>query len=129
MNEEIILDASAVLALLNEEPGHEQVAKLLEGALISTVNFSEVITVLSDANIPLNEAEEMTSAIISEIIPFDQKQAMLAASLRKTTRPYGLSFGDRACIALAKTRKSLVLTADKIWGKLHIEGVKIQVIR
>jgi len=129
MNEAVILDASAVLALLNQEAGYEKIEEVLSRAVISTVNFAEVLTVLTNIGIPIEEAEEAATDMLKEIIPFDQRQAAISASFRKITKPYGLSFGDRACLALAKVQGSNVFTADKIWGKLHIPGIKIHIIR
>jgi ribonuclease VapC len=129
MNEDVILDASAVLSVLNKEPGHKNVEEVLTHAILSSVNFAEVITVLAGIGMTVQEAEEVTLSIIKETVPFDDKQASISASLRKATKQYGLSFGDRACLALAKSHGSLVFTADKIWVKLNIPGVKIHLIR
>ncbi len=114
----VILDASAVLALLNQEPGYLIVEKYLPEGLISTVNLSEVLTVLADTGLPQQEAENIVSALLKESIVFDEEQALIAAGLRKQTKAYGLSLGDRACLALGKIRKIPVLTADKSWKKL-----------
>lgn len=124
----VVLDASALLALLNQEPGHEQVEKHLSNSIISTVNVSETIATLLMLGIEEQELLNLISNIVPEVIPFDEKQAYLAALLRKETKQYGLSLGDRACLALAKIKNLPVMTADKIWGKLIID-VKINVIR
>ena len=129
MAKKIILDASALLALLQEEPGYEQVEKVLPHALLSTVNFSEVIAVLINIGLSPDEAKNIASEFINEIIPFSFDQALQAAFLRKETKPHGLSFGDRACLALAKLKKIEIMTADKTWAKLKIEGLTIHVIR
>jgi len=129
MNKKIILDASALLTLLHEEPGHEQVEKALPNAIISAVNVSEVIAVLTNIGISFEEAENMAFEFVDEIIPFDAKQASEAAFLRKETKSYGLSFGDRACLSLTKLQHAEALTADKTWGRLKLEGIKIHVIR
>ncbi len=129
MSESVVLDASALLALLNEEAGHHAVEKILSKAIMSAVNVSEVITVLANIGIAQDEAERITLEMIEHIIPFDVEQACVAASLRKNTKSYGLSLGDRACLGLAKLQKLPVVTADKVWSKVHIDGVKIQVIR
>lgn len=129
MNKKVILDASALLALLQKEKGYEQVEKNLPHAMMSSVNISEVIAVLIHVGISEEEAHNLTTDIISEIIPFDREQAYLAACLRKITKQHGLSFGDRACISLSQREKVSVLTADKIWSKLQIDGIHIEVIR
>jgi ribonuclease VapC len=129
MSESIVLDASALLALLNEENGYHAVEKVLPLAMMSAVNVSEVIAVLANIGIAQDEAERITLEMVERIIPFDVEQACIAASLRKQTKSQGLSLGDRACLGLAKLHKLPVITADKVWAKVRIEGVRIQIIR
>ena len=129
MSKKVVLDASALLALLNEEPGAKQVESMLSHAIMSAVNIAEVVSVLTDIHLSQEEAENITGDLIQDIIPFDEKQAYLAASLRKQIKSYGLSLGDRACLSLAIQHHTTVLTADKIWAKLHIPGIKVQIIR
>lgn len=124
----IVLDASAVLAVINQEEGHLNVEKHLQFSIISAVNYSEVVTVLSEIGMPVKDVETIMREIMIEIIPFDQELALTAATLRKDTKKFGLSLGDRACLALAKTRKLSVLTADKIWIKTDV-GIDIRLIR
>lgn len=124
----IIFDASALLALLHQEKGYEVVEKHLPVAVMSVVNVCEAISILIEAGISENSTREMTTEIIKEIVPFDLEQGFVSANMKKFTRPYGLSFGDRACFALAKIRKLPVLTADKIWEKID-QGVKVILIR
>lgn len=123
-----VLDASALLALINAEPGAERVAQALEsGALVSAVNLSEVLAKLVDHGMPEHEAMEVVMSLELEVIAFDLAAASQAAWLRPVTRPLGLSFGDRACLALAQTRQLRVLTADRPWAKLDI-GVPIELV-
>ncbi|SRR5579883_37180 len=129
MNKKIVLDASALLALLNQEKGFERVESVLSNALMSSVNYSETLAVLNQIGMPEEEARELTHAIIHDIIPFDTQQAHKAAILRKKTQPYGLSLGDRACLALAEQLKADVLTADKVWAKLALDTINIEIIR
>jgi len=129
MNKSTVLDASALLALLNEEPGYMAVEAVLPGAIMSTVNISEVIAVLMHIGIASEEAEQIVMEMLEHIVPFDIEQACVAASLRKHTKSLGLSLGDRACLSLAKIKRLPVLTADKIWHKLQIKDVQVQLIR
>jgi ribonuclease VapC len=128
-HKKIVLDASALLALLNEEPGYKEVEKALPLAVMSSVNLCEVVSVLTDIGISKGDAEGMVMDVLKEVIPFDAHQALIAASLRKHTKAYGLSLGDRACLALTKSLHATVLTADKIWAKLMISGAHVSVIR
>ncbi len=125
----IVLDASALLALLQREKGSDQVTQHLSNAMMSSINFSEVIAVLIHTGIPEKEAKILITDLIKEIIPFDTEQAYLTAILRTATKNLGLSLGDRACLSLAQLHKTTALTADKAWAKLHLEHAKIVVIR
>lgn len=132
MKNKIVIDASAVMALLGREEGFEIVERHLNNAIISSVNFSEVLTVayreLFETAEERAEGLKLIKNTFGHIIEFDQEQAIIAASFDKITKKYGLSLGDRACLALAKHKKLPVLTADKIWKKFDL-GLKVQLIR
>lgn len=124
----VVLDASAVLAVLKLEPGGDAVADVLHQAIISTVNLSEVVTSLVNQGAPFSRAAEVARSLTIEVIPFDEALAFATASLRAATNTRGLSFGDRACVALARHVSLPVMTADTVWAKLDI-GVDVRVIR
>ena len=129
MQNKIVVDTSAIIALINREKGAEIVEKHLDSSIISSVNFSELLTVLQrEVFKDSREFFELIKSAFLHIENFDSKQAEIAASLDKITKDYGLSLGDRACLALAKSKNLPVLTADKAWKSLEI-GVKIQLIR
>lgn len=123
-----VLDASALLALLNAEEGAESVQQFLPDAVISTVNFAEVVSRLSAVGMPENEIREALSILALEIVPFDEEQAFHAGFLYPQTKALGLSLGDRACLALARTEGVTAITADQVWKKLEI-GTRVKVIR
>jgi PIN domain nuclease of toxin-antitoxin system len=125
---EVVLDASALLALLNSEPGATLVAAALSGATISAVNLSEVVAKLAEAEMPGDAIREAIQGLPMEVVPFDQEQAYEAGLLRPFTRGAGLSLGDRACLALARRLALPALTADRRWEGLGV-GVVVQVIR
>ena len=123
------LDASAVLALLNQEPGAEQVADALsEDATISAVNLSEVVAKLADRGFPENEIRETLGHLSLNVTDFDPGSAFAAGLLRPTTRAAGLSLGDRACLALAGASSRTALTADRSWAALAMD-VQVKTIR
>jgi len=126
---QVILDASALLALLNMEQGSNLVANaILEGAVISSVNLSEVVVKLSEAGMPETVIHEVLDVLNIEIVPFNSILAYEAGMLRPLTRHAGLSLGDRACLALAKQRGLAALTTDRAWTGLAMD-ILIQVIR
>lgn len=123
----VVLDASALLALLNAEEGADLVQDFLPQSVISTVNLAEVVTRLSILGMPEGEVREALTVLGLEIIPFDEEQAFRAGLLSVYTQPLGLSLGDRACLALALTTRDTALTANRIWKDLDI-GVAIKLI-
>jgi PIN domain nuclease of toxin-antitoxin system len=123
-----VLDASALLAFLFGEPGHQAVAELIPGSCISSVNFAEVLGRFArDGHDVRRVAKRLEDAGI-EVVPFVADDAAVAASLRPTTDPLGLSLGDRACLALALTRSLPAITADQAWRKVKV-GVDIRIVR
>jgi PIN domain nuclease of toxin-antitoxin system len=125
----IVLDASALLALLNQEQGAQKLTpELLREATSSTVNLAEVQTKLVREGGDPDEAWELALAPIAEAEPFNSEQAKIAGALVKETRSLGLSLGDRACLALAITLKAPVYTTDRDWKDLKL-GIRVHVIR
>lgn len=118
MYNEIVVDSSAILALICDEPGKEIVEAILDKAIISSVNLSEVLTVTNRNGFNSEQIENLLRNIFPKIIAFDAKQAVISANLDKITRKCNLSFGDRACLALAKIHNSKVITADRIWQEI-----------
>jgi ribonuclease VapC len=125
---EVVLDASALLALMNGEPGADVVAAAMPEAVIGAVNLSEAVAKLTEAGIELADAWSAATRIARQVIAFDLDQAREAAALRSATRALGLGFGDRACLALAIVRSAPILTADRQWAKLKV-GPKVHLVR
>lgn len=126
----VVLDASAVLAYLRDEPGADAVAAVLDAwvvddsatPLVSAVNWTEVAQ-------RVTSAETLTElATVVEVVPFDVDAANLAATLFSKTRKLGLSLADRACLALALQQGAPVLTADRDWARVKLD-VDIRQIR
>jgi len=124
----VVLDSSAVLALIAGEPGSQIVSDALDGAVISAVNVAEVVSKLIERQAPDRDAMEVVRALQFSVIPFDADQAEAAGILRRPTRHLGLSLGDRACLQLAHKLGREVLTADRSWADLDI-GVRVRMIR
>ncbi len=124
----VVLDASALLALVNQEPGQDIVAAVLPRSLVSAVNASELVAKLTDQGMPENEVQDVLAALNLAVVPFDEGQGLVAGYLRAVTKHLRLSLGDRACLALGLQAQCPVVTADKAWAKLEL-GVEVQVIR
>ncbi|MGO8932499.1 MAG: type II toxin-antitoxin system VapC family toxin [Terracidiphilus sp.] len=128
MNSLAVLDSSAILAVVFNETGGDIVLPLLRGGLLSTVNLAEVHTRLVLRGVGADFAWRRVMAFGCEVSFFDDLQARLAGELVAQTRPYGLSLGDRACLALAIQRKATVYTTDAAWKNLNL-GIRVEVIR
>jgi ribonuclease VapC len=125
----VVLDASAVLAVINAEPGHERLTtEILAGAVSSTVNIAEVHAKLVSRGWASKDAWEDAASPVTEMMPFDSVQAKISGDLITQTKPLGLSLGGRACIALAIALDAPVYTTEMAWKKLR-PGVPIHVIR
>lgn len=125
----MILDASALLALLQDEPGSAQVSDALGHGTISAANFSEVAGKLIQAEVPEKEVVSILQSFDLDVIPVDEEIALLAGSLIKQTRQFGLSLGDRICLATAIFRNEPAVTTDKAWSNVEHEGLRVIVIR
>jgi ribonuclease VapC len=123
-----VMDASALLALLNAEKGAEIVQDFLPNAVISAVNLAEVVARLSAIGMPEKDVRDTLALLGLEVTPFDEEQAYQAGLLYPYGRQYGLSLGDRACLALAHTSAVTAVTADRAWVELDL-GIEIKVIR
>ena len=123
-----VFDSSAVLAVIFREAGAAVARDAAADAIMSAVNVTEVITRMIDEGASREAALRSLQEISPSIRPFDESLALEAGFLRTATRRYGLSLGDRACLALALRERIPVVTADKAWAKLNL-GIDIQVIR
>jgi ribonuclease VapC len=123
-----VLDASAILALLNAEKGADLVQDMLPRTILSAVNLAEVVTRLVAVGMPETEIQEALTLLGLKIIPFEEEGAFQSGFLYPETQHLGLSLGDRACLGLAKISGATALTADRTWQELNI-GVKVKLIR
>jgi PIN domain nuclease of toxin-antitoxin system len=124
----LVIDTSAAIAVLRSEPGAEKIAYRLKGAAISAVNFAELMTYGVRGGADVEEFRTDIEGLEMNVHAFDGRAAVITGSLAATTRRFGLSLGDRACLALAKMLDGQVVTADRVWAKLDL-GIPIEVIR
>jgi PIN domain nuclease of toxin-antitoxin system len=130
-----VLDASALVAFLHDEPGAGRVeAVLRHGVLMSAVNWSEVLADLAERGGPVDESASRVRRVIDKIgtldlLPFDEHHARQTARLRVATRSSRLSLADRACLALGRIHRLPVLTTDRAWRTLRRLSISIEVIR
>jgi ribonuclease VapC len=128
MSSPVILDASALLAVLFQEKGAKEVERHIGSAEMSSVNVAEVVSKLVDKGLTDEEATEVFAALKLPVRPFSEGAALETARLRRLSRQSGLSLGDRACLAEASVCGGSVVTADRLWATLPLE-TPIEVIR
>jgi PIN domain nuclease of toxin-antitoxin system len=128
MFESVVLDSSALMAMLRNEEGADRVQAALGRCFISSVNLAEVQTKLVDAGMDEDVAWLHISAAECPTVHFSDDLARVTGALVRVTRPYGLSLGDRACLALAIERKATVYTTNRVWKNLGL-GIRVEVIR
>jgi ribonuclease VapC len=125
-----VLDASALLCLLFDEPGADRVERVLPEALISAANLAEVLSKLVDRGLDGNEALADLRELDLEVVALDRAQAEAAGLLRSATREAGLSLSARACLALAQQRRVPTLTTDQQQAEVASAiGVTVELIR
>lgn len=122
-----ILDSSAIIAMIQKEKGASEAAAYIKSSIMSSVNFSEVVAVLA-RKMPREIIITLLPKLVTEVVPFDQIQAIETGVLSQKTKHIGLSLGDRACLSLAMLRKLPILTAEAAWQSLNL-GIEIKNIR
>jgi PIN domain nuclease of toxin-antitoxin system len=127
-NAPAVLDASALLALLQAEPGASRIEPLLDGAFVSAVNWSEVLQKSLARAVDVSGMAEDLVALGVQIRPFDADDARSAAEIWARAPRAGLAMGDRACLALAERSGRTAVTTDRTWDRLKI-GVQVLVVR
>lgn len=126
-----VLDASALLAYLLKEPGQNEVLLAILGeTMMSTVNFAEVASRLVRNDWPEADIRMLRQKLVFPLIDLDDDVAIRTGVLEKFTRPYGLSLGDRVCLALARQQGVPAVTADRKWDTVGRQiGVSVTLIR
>tara|TARA_B100002052_G_scaffold265587_1_gene262239 strand:- start:2533 stop:2922 length:390 start_codon:yes stop_codon:yes gene_type:complete len=127
---EVVLDASALIAMLRAEKGADAVAAVIAGATISAINYAEVVTHFIHAGMPEDEVDAMLDPLPMTVVPIDRTLARAAGRLRALTADLGLSLGDRCCLALARREALPAWTGDRKWKKMSATaGVEVVVFR
>ena len=122
MVSKIVFDSSALIMLFAKEKGYEIIKQHMKNAIISSVNIAEVYKYCIEVqNLSEEDCRNLIKLSGIKIIEFCEEQALITAKIIKKTKQYGLSLGDRACIALAMLKNYPVLTCDKIWQKVDLD--------
>lgn len=125
---EVVLDSSVLLAAIRGEIRIDNLLPILEGAVVSAVNWCEIHTKLHDSELTQTERTYEILALLDRVEPFTSSRAKLAAELRQQTRRAGLSLGDRACLALGIELEADVYTSDRAWQTVDVP-CRIHLIR
>ena len=124
----VVLDASALLAYLRQEPGAEVVDGLLPNARMASVNWAEVVQKSLSAGVDVEGMREDLQALGVRVEPFLPEDGERAGRLWSLTRQQGLSLGDRACLSLGLRLGLAVLTCDRAWAQLPLE-LEVRILR
>src|SRR3569832_1516655 len=124
----VALDASALLAVLLDEPGSDEVIGVMRGSVMSAVNASECFARAVDKGFAAQSVLALLHNFEIEVVPFDSDQALATAGLRSATRSVGASLGDRACLALGMERGCVVYTGDRRLAGLGL-GIGSRLVR
>lgn len=125
----VVMDASAVLALVRDEPGADKVALQVGRAAISAVNLQEIIKELALSGLDVETIRELLDELRLDVRAHDVEAAYMAAGLHAQTKEFGRGLGDRSCLALAMQLGVPALTADREWKKVKVKGLKVEHIR
>ena len=128
MSSKVVLDASALLCLLNDEPGADRVVDVLTRSITGTASLAEVVSKLRDRGLPLDEVREALSGLHLDVRSLTPAQALIVGDLRPATKALGLSLGDRACLALAIDLQAEMLTTDAPLASADV-GITITNVR
>ena len=112
MSSKVVLDASALLCLLNDEPGADRVVDVLTRCVVGTANLAEVVSKLRERGLSLDEVREALGGLHLDVRQLSSGQALIIGDLRPATKSLGLSLGDRACLALAIDLQAEMITTD-----------------
>jgi PIN domain nuclease of toxin-antitoxin system len=122
-----VLDSSIIIAIAQGEAGSDLLLRYLEGAVMSSVNYAEVLQKVAQLGRSVSDARIIVRDMDVGIVPHDEELAAETAMLWPATRKKGLSLADRACLALARSMNAVAVTADRAWADLDI-GADVQVI-
>jgi ribonuclease VapC len=124
----VVLDASALLAYLKNEPGGDVVDAALSASVMSSVNWAEVIQKSIAAGIDVDGMLDELQVLGLRVEPFLPEDGEVVGRLWEQTRQARLSLGDRACLSLGLRLGVDILTSDRAWATLNLTA-NIQVIR
>lgn len=126
---DVVLDASAVLAMLRDEPGGDVVAEYIGRAAISAVNLQEVAKEMLREGATLEAARRALDELGLDVRAHDAEAAYRSADLYAQTKQYGRGLGDRSCMALGLQLGLLVLTTDREWRQVEVDGLVLEHVR
>lgn len=126
---EYVLDSTALIALLNLEPGHQRVEELLDKSAISAVNLAETVNKLAERASSVEAVRGFLAQLKLAVEDWSEDLAYRSAEFTPFSKSHGLSLGDRACLTLAKQLHATAVTSDRAWRRLPALGVTVMMFR
>jgi PIN domain nuclease of toxin-antitoxin system len=123
------LDSTAIIALLQSEPGHQHVQEVLERSAVSAVNLAEIVNKLAQRGATSDSVRDSLVLLKLQVEDWSEDMAYRSAEFTQFNKSHGLSLGDRACLTLAKQLRATAVTSDRTWRRLPSLGVRIMIFR
>jgi len=126
---EYVLDSTALIALLQWEPGYQRVAELLDRSVVSAVNLAEIVNKLVERGATGETAKQSLVQLELTVTDWSEDMAYGSAEFTRFNKSHGLSLGDRACLTLAKQLHAAAVTSDRTWRRMPSLGVRVMIFR
>jgi ribonuclease VapC len=126
---EYVMDSTALIAVVYQEPGYQRVVEILDKSAISAVNLAEIINKLVLRGSPAETVRETLFTLELTVQDWTEDLAYRSAEFTPFTKSHGLSLGDRACLTLAKQLRATAVTSDRAWRRVPSLGVRVMMFR
>ena len=126
---EYVMDSTALIAVVYQEPGYERVVEILDKSAISAVNLAEIINKLILRGSPAEAVRHALLRLELTVEDWTDDLAYRSAEFTRFNKSHGLSLGDRACLTLAKQLHATAVTSDRTWRRMPSLGVPIMIFR
>jgi ribonuclease VapC len=126
---EYVMDSTALIAVVYQEPGYERVVEILDKSAISAVNLAEIINKLVLRGSPAETVRETLLRLELTVQDWTEDLAYRSAEFTPFNKSHGLSLGDRACLTLAKQLRATAVTSDRAWRRIPSLGVRVMMFR
>jgi ribonuclease VapC len=126
---EYVFDATALIALVESEPGYQRVQELVGRSTISAINVAEAVNKFVERGSALDAVQNSLRRLELLVVDWSEEMAYQSAEFTRFNQSHGLSLGDRACLTLARRLHATAVTSDRTWKRIPSLGVPIMIFR